>query len=138
MDVDSLTDAAIKKLSDHGFGALDHRDQLLVTIWGLEADVNNGGFEQYYFNSYGDQAKSAPSALRVIGANRMADLVEQANAAFGLKGPPEDWIARQTRLDEIRGAADSVWESLEQEFWLYPDDISGLLRAHIENLRGAA
>lgn len=57
MDIESLTDAALEKLWDQGFGVLDQREQLLVTIWGLEADVNNGGFDQYYFNSYGDFAQ---------------------------------------------------------------------------------
>lgn len=137
MDVDSLTDSALKKLWDHGFDALDHLDQLLVVIWGLEADVNNGGFDQYYFNSYGDQAKRVPSALRQIGANRMAELVELANAAFGSEGPPEDRGARQAQLEEIREVAASVWEPLEQEFWLYPDDIPRLLGLHFENSRGA-
>jgi hypothetical protein len=138
MDIDSLTDSALKKLWDQGFDALDHLDQLLVIIWGLEADVNNGGFDQYYFNSYGDQAKYTPSVLRLIGANRIAELVELANAAFGSEGPPEDRGARQAHLEEIREVAASVWEPLEQEFWLYPDDISGLLRLHLENSRGAA
>ena len=138
MDIESLTDTALKKLWDAGFSTLDARDQLLVTIWGLEADVNNGGFDQYYGNSYGDQAKEAPRALRLVGANRMADLVETANAQFGHDGPSENIDERQTRLEEIRQTAVAVWEPLEQEFWSYPDDISQLLRSHLENSSGAA
>lgn len=103
--------------------------------WG--ADVNNGGFEQYYFNSYGDQAKRVPSALRLIGAGQMAELVERANAVFGPEGPPEDRTTRQTQLEEIEEVAQSAWEPLEQEFWLYPDDIPGLLRLHLGQVRGA-
>ena len=138
MDIESLTDAALKKLWDHGIKALDARDQLLVTIWGLEAEVNNGGFDQYYFNSYGDQAVNAPIALLLIGANQMADLVAAANAAFGQEGPSEDRSSRLTRLEEIRESATVAWEPLEQEFWRYPDDLSELLRLHLESSGGAA
>ena len=116
---------------------LDQREQLLVTIWGLEADVNNGGFDQYYFNSYGDLAQHCPGALRLIGANRTAELVELANAAFGAEGPPQNREERQDRLDEIRDTATPIWDSLEQEFYGYPDDLSELLRLHLEGSRGA-
>src|SRR5687768_15196846 len=137
MDIESLTDAALKKLWDQGFEVLDQREQLLVTIWGLEADVNNGGFDQYYFNSYGDLAQHCPGALRLIGANRTAELVELANAAFGTEGPPQNREERQDRLDEIRDTATPMWDSLEQEFYGYPDDLSELLRLHLEGSRGA-
>ncbi|MCC4597476.1 DMP19 family protein [Xanthomonas campestris pv. phormiicola] len=131
MEVESLTDAALKKLQDHGFDTLGDCDRLLVTIWGLEADVNNGDFDQYYFNSYGDQAKMAPSALRAIGANRMAEIVELANTEFGQEGPPGDSSARRSRLEEISEDAAPAWDALEEEFWSYPDDIAALLTAHL-------
>jgi hypothetical protein len=47
-----------------GFSALTPDEQLLVVLWGLEADVNNGGFHQYYFNSYGNFAQLASRMLR--------------------------------------------------------------------------
>jgi hypothetical protein len=137
MDIDSLTDTALQKLWKDGFGALNKREQLLVIIWGLEADVNNGGFDQYYFNSYGDQAKICPSALRLIGANRMAELVELANAEFGPDGPPENRDLRHMHLEKIRDVAETTWEPLQQEFWGYPDDVTGLLKLHLESSGGA-
>lgn len=137
MDIESLTDAALHKLWGHGFDALDDREQLLVTIWGMEADVNNGGFDQYYLNSYGDQAHHCPDALRLIGADRTAELVALANAAFGPGGPPQERDVRQDRLGEIRESAAAIWEPLEQEFYLYPNDISELLRLRLEKYRGA-
>ena len=108
------------------------RDQILVTIWGLEADVNNGGFDQYYFNGSGDQAWFAPTALRSIGAHRMADIAERANALFGEAGPPPDSDERQSALFRITDANEGAWDQLDREFYAYPDDIAALLVAHFD------
>ena len=58
-------------------------ERVFVAVWTLEADVNNGGFDQYYVNSSGDYAWFAPQALRAVGAEKTAEIVEQANTAFG-------------------------------------------------------
>ena len=132
MDASALTDAAVARSHTVAFAELSEFEQLLVTIWGIEADVNNGGFDQYYFNSYGDQALLAPIALREIGAESMAVLVERANAVFGPAGPPAERNLRQKRLESVRGAAESLWSELDQQFWKYPDDIAFLLQKFIE------
>jgi hypothetical protein len=63
---------------------------VFVCVWELEADVNNGGFDQYYFNSSGDLAGDAVESLNAIGAKNTADVVRQANALFGAGGPAVD------------------------------------------------
>ena len=56
--------------------------QAIYMIWLLEAEVNNGGYNQFYFNSSGQFYKYLPDALRLIGANKFADLTERANKTF--------------------------------------------------------
>ncbi len=56
--------------------------QAIYVIWCLEAEVNNGGFNQYYYNSSGQFAKLTPSALKLVGANKFADLVTRANKIY--------------------------------------------------------
>jgi hypothetical protein len=119
------------------FDELSAGDQILVTIWGLEAEVNNGGFDQYYFNGSGDQAWFAPTALRSIGAHRMAAIVERANALFGEGGPSRDSDQRQSELSAITEANEDAWEELDREFYEYPDDIAALLAAHLGLAPGA-
>ena len=72
------------------FDSLAERDRILVTIWVLEGEVSNGGFDQLYFNSSGHLAIFAVEALTLIGAHQMAALVREANAHFGPDGPPAD------------------------------------------------
>jgi hypothetical protein len=56
--------------------------QAIYMIWALEAEVNNGGYNQFYFNSSGQFYKHLPEALRLVGANKFADLTEKANKSF--------------------------------------------------------
>lgn len=56
--------------------------QAIYIIWGLEAEVNNGGYNQFYSNSSGQFYKHLPQALRLVGAERFADLTERANNTF--------------------------------------------------------
>lgn len=56
--------------------------QAVYMIWVLDAEVNNGGFNQFYFNSSGKFYKHLPEALRLVGARPYAELVEKANQTF--------------------------------------------------------
>lgn len=56
--------------------------QAIYMIWELEAEINNGGFNQYYFNSSGQFAKLTPDALRLVGAVKFSELVSKANKIF--------------------------------------------------------
>lgn len=56
--------------------------QAIYMIWLLEGEVNNGGYNQFYFNSSGVFAKHLPGALRLVGAHKYAALTQQANDIY--------------------------------------------------------
>ncbi len=56
--------------------------QAIYMIWLLESEVNNGGYNQFYFNSSGQFSKHLPEALNFVGANKFANLTKQANDIF--------------------------------------------------------
>ena len=121
--------AALGRFDGSNFDQLSETDQVLITIWGLEAEVNNGGFGQYYFNGAGDQAFFAPTALSLIGASKMAGITAEANAAFGSGGPPRQPAERDAFLDRIKGT--TSWDDLDRASYEYPDDINALLVAYL-------
>lgn len=137
IDLDAAYDAALARFEFAEFEELSESDRVLVTLWGLEADVNNGGFDQYFFNSSGDQAFYAERALRLIGANRMADIVARAVSFFGDAGVPRDRTLRQEALDRVRGESGSLLDDLDRQFYEYPDDLSALVKVYLVGSRGA-
>lgn len=132
--IDEAFDRACSRYSGSNFDQLDEADKILVTIWGLEGDVNNGGFDQYYFNSSGDLAFHAPVALRRIGAHQMAKIIDDANKLFGPNGPARTLDEREAQLLAIapNGSEPHRWDEVTRAFQSYPDDISALLAAFLE------
>jgi len=53
-------------------------DRLILLVGELEADVNNGGFDQYLLNKGRRRARAALEALRHIGARKTARMLETA------------------------------------------------------------
>ena len=51
--------------------------QAIYMTWLLEGEVNNGGYNQFYANSSGQFYKHLPEALKLIGANKLANLTQQ-------------------------------------------------------------
>lgn len=56
--------------------------QAIYLIWILETEVNNGGYNQFYYNTDRRFYKHLPDALRLVGANMFSDLTQRANSAF--------------------------------------------------------
>jgi hypothetical protein len=95
----------------------------------MEAEVNNGGFDQFFYNSAGDNTAETIQALETIGAFTMADILKRAVAKFPGGMPPKDRFARQEILLQISPDAEA-FEELDGEFCGYPDDLADLLARH--------
>jgi hypothetical protein len=90
----------------------------------LEREINNGGFNQYFFNSSGDFAHKTVQSLQTIGATKTADILQKAIDQFPSSNVPEDRSERQKILEQIQETADVVWEGLDQRFFRYEDDLN--------------
>jgi hypothetical protein len=107
-----------------------HKAQITDLIDELEAEVNNGGFHQFFYNSAGDNTVETIQALQAIGALHMADILRRAAAKFPGGMPPRERFARQDILLEL--FPDSArFEELDNEFYAYPDDLSVLVKKFI-------
>lgn len=112
-----------------GWSSLTAKEANFLAVDLLLLDQGNGGFEQYYFNSWSEEAARAAIALRLIGATTAAEIVAEANAVFGPNGPPKDRHARVRKLDELcdGGKNLGIFDHLDTRFFEYPDDIEALL-----------
>ncbi len=140
-DDQALLDAVERVLLPQGteLPSLEEPERVFVRVWQLEVEVQNGGLDQYYFNSAGDHAVQAPAALRAIGADRTALIVERANALFPSSAPPADRGARQALL--LDHVPDDAFDEPTDAFDASPDALVVLLaayvRAHAADIRGA-
>lgn len=56
--------------------------QAIYSIWVVEAEVNNGGFNQLYFNGYEDISVLAEEGFKNIGAINFSELIKRANEKY--------------------------------------------------------
>ena len=94
-------------------------------IEALEGEVNNGGFDQFFYNSAGDKTAETILALEAIGAARTADIVKRAAAMFPGGMPPKERFARQDILLTAFPSSEA-FKALDNEFYEYFDDLEGL------------
>ena len=92
----------------------------------LEREINNGGFNQYFFNSSGAFAHMTIQSLLTIGANKTADILQKAIDQFPNSNVPEDRTERGEILEHIQETADLVWEELYRKFYTYEDNLNTL------------
>jgi hypothetical protein len=118
-------DPWIGKYLEHGYEELSAQELVGVGVWLLEVEVNNGGFDQYYFNSADELALPTVGALKTIGAERTANLLSMANSKFPNSSPPVHRTMRQEQLHEIRDVA--KFSALDDEFFQAQDDLTSLL-----------
>lgn len=104
-----------------------HRDLVRRLVEELEAEVNNGGFDQYFFNSAGGNAAAAIEALDALGAHKTANIVRRACAKFPGGMPPSNRTERQGPLETVSPDSDA-FEDVDDAFYEYEDDLVGLVR----------
>jgi hypothetical protein len=124
---------ALDALSD-GFRAV-------YSTWWAEAEINNGGFNQYFWNPSGAFASDAVAGFDRIGLPTLARLMERAIAI-------RDEDARQMSKFKARGTIEAFSESyennrlndLDREFGTLEADVSAVrirfIRANAELFRG--
>ena len=95
----------------------------IFVIWELEAEVNNGGFNQFYFNSSGQYAKLTPEALKLVGADKFASLVNKANKIYETEYKKITKFQDGTLEGFSKSYKDNPLDKLDDEFYkLYNDE----------------
>jgi hypothetical protein len=112
------------------YPALSTEERVLLAIWELEGQANNGGLQQFFFNSSGCLAPHIGEALRTIGASRMAAILEQAIALVGRVEWSDDAQRRQA-IETLSPATVTALHDLDRSFLAYPDDLTDLLYRYV-------
>src|SRR5688572_23032802 len=114
-----------------GFEALTEPEKVVFCLDKLEQEVNNGGFEQYFRNSSGDNAVVTPAALRTLGASQVASIVEKALELFPNRQPSRIRDEREAQMASWGAEHQKVLEQLDKAFLAYPERLAQLERAYV-------
>jgi hypothetical protein len=110
-----------------GLDELNEKEKAIFTIWWLEAEVNNGGFHQYFWNSSGDHFAIALKSLNKIGATKTASLLKQAIEIAFCGSVPLNRDERQKLLEIDEDKKMDALEELDNSFYEYPEDFYKML-----------
>jgi hypothetical protein len=112
---------------------LSDSEKVIVYIEELEREVNNGGFQQFFYNTSGDYAEETIIALKKIDSKIFLGLIEKAINEFPNGIVPKNRNERQQILEIIEEKASSTWEELDSQFFKYEENIYSLLIAFIKS-----
>jgi hypothetical protein len=73
---------------------------IYALLW-TDAEVNNGGFEQFFFNSSGSLIDEAIEGAELVGASGNASILREAAEVFADGDVPENRETRSRILDEL-------------------------------------
>ena len=94
---------------------LNESQKTLLFIENLEREINNGGFNQFYWNLSGDYANETVDALIKIRANKTAEIVKKANSEFKDAAVPKDQTERQNKLETDQQALSETIVQLQKK-----------------------
>lgn len=131
----------VHQLSKYGMelSKLSYVQRVVLYVSNLLGEVNNGGFNQFYFNTSGNYAHETHEALVFISAHKTADILEQANELWPAKKVPRDREKRiQTlhKIEENPSEINKKWDELSQLIWLNEEPVQKLLIEYVRKNKG--
>jgi Domain of unknown function (DUF4375) len=89
----------------------EERDYVLLAA--LNAEVSSGTFDQYLFNSSGDDAMEALAALERLGSTKLHDILRRVLDAL-----PGGWCRdRSERWERMEGVSEDTIRELTDEYY---------------------
>ena len=114
------------------FESLNKYEKTVLFIEMLEGEVNNGGFDQYFFNSSGEYAHETLDALERIKATKTADILNEAIRSFPLLPVPKCTGTRRELLEDLPESVSGKWEDLDDEFYEHSESLEGLIIDYVK------
>lgn len=113
--------------------SLSSEQSNLLLVCFLEMEVNNGGFEQYYFNSSGNFTMKTLKSLSSLGAESTKNILVKANSVWPKSTVPEIRAERHIFLENLKSDVEDIWEKCDDQFYEYEDNLTELLADYIKS-----
>src|SRR5687768_7468462 len=106
--IDSLVLAFEQGILQKVDAPISDEERVVLAVEGLEREVNNGGYSQFFLNSSNEYVDVIEQALRDIGCPETADITRDAVAALRLPGPPTAAAAEQAAMADDPAVTDAL------------------------------
>lgn len=120
------------KVDNSGYDSLTDAEKVVFCVGQLEAEINNGGFSQFFLNSSGDFTAETLTALEKIGARKTKQIVQEAASLMG-DTVPSNRNARQGLFEAKSEEIEEQLDDLDARFYLYEDDIASLVNDYLRD-----
>jgi Domain of unknown function (DUF4375) len=127
----SVTDAYLDTYLKRGKDGLSKAERQILGVWLLDAEVNNGGFDQFFANGSGDLYADARDGLVRIGATESASIVRAAISEFPDETPAQNQSERTAQLNEIQASVHARFNPLDRQYYNSNEDVVSLLANYI-------
>ena len=129
----SRLDRLFERIQSHGFDSLTPSERSAFALRWLYVEVNNGGFDQFFFSDAGQLAGDALRGLEFLGAPSTAGILRRAMSIFPNGVVPADLLARREFLcDSLTDDQKHLLDQCDHEFYKSSEPVSDLLGAYIE------
>lgn len=132
IEQDVLYDQAVNALQAVNWDTskISRQQHDLVALWRMEADINNGGFMQFFTNWGDANYRTTVQALANIGAPATHALLLQMYAAIAAHESDASLQSLQDIYRVLTDKENEQLDALDEAFWDYPERLSRLVVLH--------
>ncbi|WP_442511704.1 DMP19 family protein [Novipirellula sp. SH528] len=128
--LDKVCDFLRSRWEALGFDNLRPSEKDYLYVWWLYVEVMNGAFDQYFYNSTGDSALLALSALQSLGADGahaiLLDAIHQFDSVGGFNSD------RTERWDCLDALPDGAFDDATRRFYDLAEDVRAIALLEVE------
>ncbi|AKQ68227.1 hypothetical protein A176_005139 [Myxococcus hansupus] len=132
IEQDALYAHALARLQQahRDFSAVPDDERDLVALWRMEADINNGGFMQFFCNWGEEICELAIEALGRVGAHGVQQCLKDMLGVVAHYGETEEMVSLSDLPAMLTDAERDRLYALDQAFWKYPEPLGKLVVRH--------
>lgn len=122
----NLSSILMEKEDKEGLEKFSVPERYIYVIDGMIREVNNGGFEQFFYNSSGALSYDLLPALNAVGSSDALKIAKEALSIFG-DIPSLDTESRADHLKKItKDHTLSLWGQCDESFYELSEDLEKL------------
>ncbi|PAY19142.1 hypothetical protein CKO51_12300 [Rhodopirellula sp. SM50] len=116
-DLRGFQDRTWQKEESGGWESLNREQQMYLAVFWLDAEVNNGGHSQYFFNSAGANWQLALDGLEAMGFKQRLEIFEGVLKLFGDQKPFRDRGKRQDQLASVYTQHEGAFDKFDSQYY---------------------